>query len=303
MALPVSVFADVRDAMFSYRYKVTLHVSTLVGGTPTDPNVAEGWIRTKMGLTTDDLVKAEVERVMEDRGVKPEDAIELVNKNRHLTGFKRDYGSDLARADQRKAVETGFVFENTRRLFTPKEARATFGELLIDGRQVKAMLKEAAMIAGAAGHLPMTKWGKTSKAMKGFLAEHLFVEEERILLRRTEPDRIEQAFVHTFRGAGLKLEEMLDDVEVAFTLIADFDFASMDPDFFGKVFSAGEYNGLGASRSQGFGRFAVTAFERIESDPATTKRATKRAKAIIAEDQAREEARKATMVDAAASAA
>ena len=149
------------------------------------------------------------------------------------------------------------------------------------------------MIGVASGHIDGTRWGKTSKAMKGFIAEHLFVEEEVVLLERTEPDTIDQSFVHTFRGAGIKLEEKLYDVIVKFTIIADFDFESKVKNFFAIVFALAEKNGLGASRSQGFGRFSTIRFERVKSDPETTKRATKRAKEIIEEDRAREAAREA----------
>lgn len=302
MALPPSVFQDVSDSLFSYRYTVKIHVGTLVGGTPTNRDVAEGWIRTKMGLSTEELIQAEVERVMDARGVKPEEAIEQVNKDRHLTGFKRNYGTSLARADQLRAMTSGFVFEGVRKVFTEREALATFGELYIEGRQFKAMMKEAAMIGVGSGHIDGTKWGKTGKAMKGFLAEHLFVEEEELLLGVTEPSTIDQSFVHTFRGAGIKLEEKIHDAELTVTLIADWDFEAKVKDFYGIMFALAEKNGLGASRSQGFGRFAVTSFERVESDPATTKKATKRAKEIIAEDKARAAAREAAAAEGAGTA-
>lgn len=264
MALPTSVFADISARLFKHRYAVTLHIGTLVGGVPTDPDVAAGWIKTKMGLPTEDLVKAEVEKVMDERGVTPDAAIEEVNRNRHLTGFKRDFGSAVAVADQKKAATTGFVFEGKRKIFTEAEARRTFGELGIEGRQLKAMLKEATMIAGAADHIPMTKWGKTNKAIKGYLAEHMFVREDWIPLGVTEPSAIVQSFVHTWRGAGIKLEEHVNDVEAHFTIVTDDDFAERDKDFFGKILSVGEMNGVGASRSQGYGRFVVTRFEKLK---------------------------------------
>lgn len=263
MALPVSIFADISDRLFRHRYAVTLHVGTLVGGVPTDPNVAEGWIRTKLGKTTDELIRDEVEKVMDERGVKPDAAVEEVAKNRHLTGFKRNFYSPLAVADQRRAETTGFVFEGKRKIFTPEEARATFGELFIEGRQIKAMFKEATMITGAAGNIPMTGWGKTRKAIKGFLAEHMFVLEDEVPLGVTEPSEIVQSFVHTWRGAGIKLEEHVNDVEVKFTIVTDDDFTAVDKDFFGKVLVVGEMNGLGASRSQGYGRFVVTRFDKL----------------------------------------
>jgi hypothetical protein len=264
MSMPVSVFSDIAEKIFSFRYGVTLHVKTLVGGTPSDPNVAEGWIRTKMGLSTDELVQAEVMQVMADRGMTAEAAAAEVSKARHLTGFRRDFNSPLAREHQQRAMTTGFVFEGKRKIFTLEEALATFGELYVEGRHVKAMLKEAAMIAVGSGHVDGKKWGTTNKAMKGFLAEHLFVLEDQLPLEVTEPTEIVQSFVHTFRGSGIKYEEHVRDVEVKFTIVADYDFAGRDPEFFGKVFVIGEQNGLGASRSQGYGRFVVTRFERLK---------------------------------------
>lgn len=296
MALPPSVFADISAQLFKYRYEVTIRVGVLVGGTPTDQDVAAGWIRTKMGLKADELVKAEVEQVMEARGVTPEAAVEEVARNRHLTGFKRDYNSARARADQDRAMRTGFVFEGKRKVFTETEAKRTFGELYFEGRQIKAMLKEALMIGVASKHIDATKWGATSKAAKGFFVEHLFVEDDRVSLGVTEASAIVQSFVHTFRGAGIKLEEQLHDADLTFTLVADFDFESKVKDFFGIVFAIGEKNGIGASRSQGFGRFSTTSFERVESDPATTRRANARVKAIREEEARLEAGREAVTV-------
>jgi hypothetical protein len=281
VALPPSVFDGISGQLFSYRYGVTIHVGTLVGGTPTNQDVAESWIRAKMGLKADDLVRAEVEAVMAARvGISPEAAVEEVARNRHLSGFKRDFNSPQARTDQQRATTTGFVLEGKRKIFTPEEALATFGELYFEGRQLKAMMKEALMIGVASGHIEATKWGRTSKAAKGFFAEHLFVDEDVVYMGVTEASTIDQSFVHTFRGSGIKLEEKLHDAELSFTLIADFDFESKVKDFFGILFAIGEKNGIGASRSQGFGRFSTTRFERVVSDAATTKKATARAKEL-----------------------
>ncbi len=263
-AQPTSVFEDMARKIYNHRFSVQLTVATLVGGTPTDPKVAEGWIRTKMGLTADELVREEVERVMESRGVTAELAVEEVTRNRHLNGFKRDFASPLARADQQKAQESGFMFEGKRKIFTAAEAKRTFGELYFEGRQLKAALKEAVSIAVQADHLKMRGWGTTNKTLAPFIAEHLFVQETAIRFGRTEADRIEQAFVHTWRGSGIKLEEKCDDVELDFTLLSDYDFEDKDPDFYPKLFVTLEQNGVGASRSQGNGRCKVTRFERLK---------------------------------------
>lgn len=263
---PLSIFADIRDQVFKYRYRVRIEVSDLVGGTPTDQKVAEGWIRTKMGESSEELIREEVERIMEARGVTPDIAAEEAARNRHLTGFKRDFGTALARADQLKATTDGVVFAGERKIFTMAEARRTFGQLYIDARQLKAMLKEAALIAGSADHVSMTKWGKTNKSLKGFLAEHLFIEEERAYMDRTEPDAIVQSFVHTWRGAGIKLEEHVYGAELEFTIVCDYPFEEHEKDFFAKILVVGEMNGVGASRSQGYGRFAVTRFDAFKPE-------------------------------------
>jgi len=282
--LPESVFKSIGDGLFSYRYAVEIEVGTLVGGTPTNDKVAEGWIKTKMGLSTDDLIRAEVEKTMDQRGVTPDDAVEKVSRDRHLTGFRRDPSTPLSREAQKRATTTGFLFGGERKIFTPEEARLTFGELFIEARTIKAMAKEALMIAVGAGHIDALKWGKTNKAAKGFFAEHLFVEEENVYLGITEPDEIAQGFVHTWRGTGLKLEERANNVRLRFTFIADFDFNKRMKDFFGILMSTAEKNGLGASRSQGYGRFSTVRFEQIESDPATTKRANARVAKIREEE-------------------
>ncbi len=279
-SLPPSIFANTGASLFKYRYNVKIIVGTLVGGVPTNEAVAEGWIKTKLGLSTKELVAAEVEKVMDARGVTADDAVEKVARDRHLTGFERDFLSPTARADQQRAMTSGFIFEGTRKIFTKAEAEITFGELLVKGRHVKAMLKEALMIGVGAGHIEATKWGKTSKAAKGFFAEHCFVEEEDIRLGVTEPTLIKQAFVHTWRGAGIKLEEQVTDAELGWTIIADWDFEAKVPDFWGIIMSIAERNGLGASRSQGYGRFSTVQFERVESTPAQTKAATKRAREL-----------------------
>lgn len=270
-----SVFDHLRGKVYGHSYAVTLHVGRLVGGTPSDPNVAAGWIRTKMGLTSDELVQAEVEKVMKDRpGITADDAAAEIARNRNLSGFKRNFTTPIARMTQERAsTPPGVRVLDTdgktfvQRVFTREQAAVTFGELYIEGRQAKAMLKEAAMIAVGAGKenagIEPKGWGTTRKGMLNFLVEHMFVKEEQILLGVTDPDEVAQSFVHTWRGSGIKLEEIVHGAVVDFTLQCDYDFEGKEPDFWAKVFLRGEQNGLGASRSQGFGTFRVTRFEPI----------------------------------------
>lgn len=265
--LPPSKFQHLKSKVYDHRYRVELHVGHLVGGTPTDPKVAEGWIMTKMGQTSAEQVAAAVEEVMEARGVKPDAAAEIVARNRNLSGFKRDFTTVLARQAQERAVQGVKTLNADNqpefRIFTPEDAALTFGELYIEGRQVKAMIKEATNIALGAGAIEARGWGATRKGITAFLVEHMFVPEEKIYLGVVEPNRVNQSFVHTWRGSGIKMEEIVDDAVLEFTLLCDYDFDAHSEDFWGKVFVRAEMNGLGASRSQGFGTFSVTKFDRI----------------------------------------
>jgi len=225
-----SVFEGFRQDAYPHRFAVTFEVTDLAGGVPTHPKVAAGWLKTKLGIDDDALLRDEVAKVMVERGVSnpddaPEDAldaaIDTVVENRHLNGFKRIGGS----------------------------------ELYIEGRQVKAMLKEDACI-----RWPNERWGPTRKGTKSFFAEHFFVVEDVIGLGITEPTRIDQRFVHTFRGDGIQYEEIVSPATVAFTLYTD---TVLTDEQWALLFLTGESNGIGSSRSQGYGRYTVVGFEKV----------------------------------------
>lgn len=219
-----SVFASNFDRAWPHRYAGTLHVHTIAGGTPTDPKVAEGWLRTKIA-DKDDLIREMVATTMIERGVTADEAAEIVDTLKHLNGFKRD--------------ELG---------------------LYIEGRQLKAALKEAASVAVSADLLPGRGWGKTNKGLLGYLAEHVMVLEDRLHLGVIEPTGIAQRFVHTWRGNGIQYEEYVEDAKIDFTVISDHDFTH---DEWAMIWQKGEHQGIGASRSQGFGRYEVTRWESV----------------------------------------
>lgn len=219
-----SVFAKFQPEMFPYRFAGSLLVGTIAGGTPTDPKVAEGWLKTKLGVDKDDQIRAMVAETMVERGVTADEATKLVDAQKHLNGFKRD--------------EQG---------------------LYIEGRQLKAALKEAASCAVAAGKLTARGWGKTNKGLLSYLAEHVFVVEDRLHLGVTEATGINQRFVHTFRGSGIQYEEYVTDAKVDFTVMADHDFSVKE---WAAIWTSGEQQGIGASRSQGYGRYEVTRWDK-----------------------------------------
>ena len=222
----MSAFDKYRKDAWPLRFTGTLHVPTIVGGTPTNEKVAEGWLRTKIA-DKDDLIRTMVAETMVERGVDGNAATKLVDAEQHLNGFKRD--------------EDG---------------------LYIEGRQLKAAIKEAASVAVAAGKLNGKGWGKTNKGLLGFIAEHVVVIDDRLHLGADEASGINQRFVHTWRGTGIQYEEYVEDATINFTVATDYEFSEKD---WAMIWLTGEQQGIGASRSQGFGRYQITRWEQSES--------------------------------------
>ena len=213
-----SVFAKWAPVAYPITFHGRLKVHTICGGTPTDPRKAEGWIRSKLD-TSENLIQAAVAEVMVERGVTADEAVAVVEENKHLNGFKRD--------DQ---------------------------GLYIEGRQLKAALKEAGNV-----RWPKARWGISKKGTRSFFAEHVFVVEDKLHLGVMEPSGVNQRFVHTFRGSGIQYEEFVTGARIDFTIITDHDFTQEE---WALLWLTGEQQGIGATRSQGFGRYEVTNWER-----------------------------------------
>lgn len=214
-----------------YQFKATAHIETLAGGIPSDPNVAKGWLDSKL-RTNDELIMELVATTMIERGISEEEAVQEVSKLKHLNGFKKD--------------DSG---------------------LYIEGRQIKAMLKEAVMIAANEGKIASKDWGNPDnrnylKGIKGWFPEHVHVLENRVHLGVDKPSGVMQRFVHTHRGTGIQYEEYVDDAKIEFTVITDHDFTEEQ---WAMIFLTGEQQGIGASRSQGYGKFTITDWEKLSA--------------------------------------
>lgn len=228
----VSPFAEFEEKAWPYRHRVTLKLDSIAGGIPSDPAIAEAWIASKVQGKTDDQIKRMAAETMAARGITEQQAIEEINKLKHLNGFKRDGNG-----------------------------------LFIEGRQIKAMIKEGASIAAAAGKLPLQQWGYTGKYINSFAAEHLHVVEDTVYLGKDEPDEYVQSFPENKRigQRGIQITEVCHDVEISFTVLADFPFTTEQ---MAMVFLTSAENGLGACRSQGYGRFSHDiGWEQLGRDP------------------------------------
>ena len=224
-----SVFQKYRPTVFKNRFEGLIHVHELHGGIPSDPRVTENWLKTKFAEDSDDVLRELVVETMKERGLDADAAILEVASSKHLTGFKRDPDRGL----------------------------------FIEGRQLKACLKESANIAW-----PSERWGPTKNGTKSYFAEHLFVEEERLYILDAEgnhvtaPTDIYRSFVKTRFGSSFVLEEYVEDAYLKFHATTDVDFKDEQ---WGELWVRGETIGIGASRSQGFGQFEVVEWEKVSS--------------------------------------
>ena len=235
----MSAFDKWKPQAWPYVYRATIRIPVIAGGIPSDPKVAEGWLRSKMpDYNPEEMLAEQVAETMAERGITKEQALEEVDTLRHLNGFKRDTED---------------------------------GTLYIEGRQLKAALKEGASIAAASGKskaVPLRGYANNAKkGVVSFAAEHIQVDEERLYLLHwpsgepvTEPDEVNQRFVHTFRGSGIQYEECVRDAMIVATIRCDME---MPEEFWPMIWLTGEQQGLGASRSQGYGKYVVETWEQI----------------------------------------
>ena len=226
-----SVFATWRTKSYPLTFQGELLVKTLVGGVPKDPNIAKSWIESKVKDPDRQRIDELIQQTMVDLNISQAEAVNKVNELKNLNGFKKD----------------------------PEHG------LFIEGRQLKAALKEAVSVAVAAGKLEMTKWGSTRKWLTNYFPEHVFVMDERLYVGCQEPAGVFQQLVHTFRGSSIQYQEYVEKVSIPFTVITDHDFTDKD---WAMIWTTGEINGLGASRSQGYGTYQVTRWDKTVDEKA-----------------------------------
>jgi hypothetical protein len=229
------LFGKVIDQDWTF-YKVQLQFrGVIVGGIPSDKSVIEGWIRARMDLG-DAAITELVEQTVAERGtITPTEAVALVASSElapSVNGFKRD---------------------------------PITGELCIEGRIVKAGIKEWTNSA-----YPGTKWPGQSKAgvRKGAMkhvAEIVFIEDDLIGLGVKEPARIEERIKHIQTPQGprstVNRVEVVERPCIEFTMKVRDDavLSSMWP----RIWAAGEEIGLGSDRARSDGRFYLEEFSII----------------------------------------
>lgn len=222
--MTMGVFAKYEKQAWPYQFRVKMIAHHIQGGVPSNPAVIEGWLKSKLAAK-DDLLRQMVAEVMVEREVSAEQAVnEVILKS--LNGFRRN-GMGL----------------------------------YVGGYQVKAAIKEAASVARAADKIP-ARFGTTNKGVQGFVAEHIFVIEDAIQLGVSEPDGIDQSFVHSTGPQGpqhsIRYNEYVEKAELEFHVETDYKFSDKE---WAMIWLTGERQGIGAARSQGNGRYEILEWE------------------------------------------
>lgn len=234
MADVIGIFDDQEKDLFT-KYRITAtFVGLVMGGVPQKPEIIEAWLRQRI-VGGDEEIRRSVLKTLEELDYDlPADA-----------GYEQ-----LVEAVKEVAAKRN---GNTFRRSDP------YG-LYLSGYQVKALLKECTNILYAG-----ERWGVTKKGPKSYVAERVFVDEERIPLGRTDPDgtHLQVGQVSGPKGprSTLTYYDYVEGAEIAFTASSLRD--CIEPKQWAELLILGQREGLGALRSLGYGQFKVTGFEKV----------------------------------------
>ena len=195
----------------------------LCGGIPKSPEAIDGWIRAVVEN------KNRLEQIIADTKIE----------------MKTDALTDEQIEELKQACWIGF--------------KSNGAGLYIEGRQVKAMLKEAANVIK--NRLDMT-------AFKARVAERLFIRNDTIPLGVDAPSGSHESMIHAMTASGpinaLKRVDYVTQPTITFHLKAlNEPFVNKKKeklpvlDALRLLLEYGSENGLGADRSQGYGQFDV----------------------------------------------
>lgn len=243
----MSILNSYRNEMYQ-RIHVTLEFNDrLLGGQPKDPQMIEGWLRANMGLKNSDEMFLRMRQHMIEVGI--EGAAEAAT-HEELIGLGVALGTDMKTQ----------VFK-----------RDPLGNPYIESRQVKAAIKECVNILWGS-----ERWGATRKGVKGYTAERVFVKPDMILVGAPEDVTVMPMVGHVSGPQGerstLGMFEYVVQPSVEFHILqlvgqakVNSDEPALTQDQWCRLFAHMELNGLGATRSQGYGQFEVSQLDFSET--------------------------------------
>ena len=228
------VFSDAKDEAFT-RYEVELVVrDKLIGGVPKDADTIKKWLESRLDLgerAVIELAEEAAEQMSESGG--------------------RPSASELLDAVARK-TEGGNGF------------KIIDGQLVYEGRCMKAALKEASNVA-----FPGTDWpGKPKTLRKGLmraLAERVFIEQNYIPLGVSSPSGTEQRIKHVMTPQGprsaINVVDYVEQPKLSFVVAVLDDFLPREA--WRRLWQIAEEIGIGADRARSDGKFDLLKWERL----------------------------------------
>ena len=122
------------------------------------------------------------------------------------------------------------------------------------------MLKESTNVVSGG-----ERFGPTRKGAKAFVAERVFIEPDQVWLGVREPHGVEMTLGHIAGPSGPRsivgYHEFVQHATLEFEVLTLRDCLAAEQ--WADLWVHAQENGLGALRSQGFGRFWVARWERL----------------------------------------
>jgi hypothetical protein len=218
-----------------YRARIEIRHRVL-GGVPKDAELIESWLRTKAGISDQEELRNAWLRTLFELGVDVVDNMsfdEAVEASKRLAANK---------------VTTGFKVDCDRGVY-------------LESRQLKAGIRETINILYGG-----TRIGPTRKGARSYVAERVFVTPDRLFLDRAEPDGVELMVGHVNGPQGhhsvLSYHEYVQaPASLDFTVLVAED--SVPEEWWARIWTLFEQNGLGAVRSQGNGTFDLVQWDKL----------------------------------------
>lgn len=247
-----SIFAHITDELFAI-YRVQLEFrDRVVGGTPSNPKLIEAWLRSKMHITREEELKQLTLQTLRELGLDPE--LFAGEDGEVPEGLTFETLAEVAEKIAKKSNTSMFK-------------RDEHG-LYVEQRALKACLKENAAIVYPGSVMAgsrATRWPPTGKSPRSALAEWVFIEPDHISLGVQEPTGVDLSIGHITGPQGprstLDYYEYVEraTIEAEIMVLQD----RVPADAWPYIWREAEENGLGAKRSQGFGRFWVKAWDPV----------------------------------------
>lgn len=221
-------------------YSCGIYCHTLVAGIPRNPKQMAAWLKVSMGEAGNNM---------------------YIQTLRELHPARMDKIDNMHDGpDKDAAMEE--MLEEAAALQGTAFKRTADGAPYIEGRQVKAMLKEAGNIAMSGIYLKVGK-GR-AKTAQSFLAERVFVVEDVIPLTGQYKLRDEVRVINVpdpripdKKNGSFKPYEIALDTILRFNVYVDRDAETILNPLWESILVRAQQNGLGADRSMGMGRFEV----------------------------------------------